>query len=216
MIAMTAGTIPYGMLHHAAQQEVHGAWMTEELARHGYAISPSTLYPTLPGWRLTGCSPTNDASQSVCGGCTGPPGLGAGLWAKTARRSPSWPARSSPPTSTAEGPGWPEPAMRSGPGARTPDPGPPISGVKTQRSLLEGLCRRETTRVRCRGLQGPQRRGAFLQPFQAVERSGHSLRQARHHLPGRGRPPGLHPLASPIGRHALVLSQRFADNMRRG
>ncbi|MCV7069938.1 helix-turn-helix transcriptional regulator, partial [Mycobacterium rufum] len=26
---------------------VHGAWLTEELARHGYDISPGTLYPTL-------------------------------------------------------------------------------------------------------------------------------------------------------------------------
>ncbi|MGW7411084.1 PadR family transcriptional regulator [Streptomyces sp. NPDC054863] len=35
------------ILHHAAAQEIHGAWMTEELARHGYRISPGTLYPTL-------------------------------------------------------------------------------------------------------------------------------------------------------------------------
>jgi DNA-binding PadR family transcriptional regulator len=35
------------ILHHAAEMEIHGAWMTEELARHGYRISPGTLYPTL-------------------------------------------------------------------------------------------------------------------------------------------------------------------------
>lgn len=35
------------ILHHAAQKEIHGAWMTAELARHGYRISPGTLYPTL-------------------------------------------------------------------------------------------------------------------------------------------------------------------------
>ncbi|MCC8453692.1 PadR family transcriptional regulator [Streptomyces rochei] len=35
------------ILHHAAQEEIHGAWMTAELARHGYRISPGTLYPTL-------------------------------------------------------------------------------------------------------------------------------------------------------------------------
>jgi DNA-binding PadR family transcriptional regulator len=28
-------------------EEIHGAWLTEELARHGYRISPGTLYPTL-------------------------------------------------------------------------------------------------------------------------------------------------------------------------
>ena len=35
------------ILHHAAVEEIHGAWLTEELARHGYDISPGTLYPTL-------------------------------------------------------------------------------------------------------------------------------------------------------------------------
>jgi DNA-binding PadR family transcriptional regulator len=35
------------ILHHAAEDEVHGAWLTEELADHGYRISPGTLYPTL-------------------------------------------------------------------------------------------------------------------------------------------------------------------------
>ena len=35
------------ILHHAAEDEVHGAWMAAELAQHGYAISPGTLYPTL-------------------------------------------------------------------------------------------------------------------------------------------------------------------------
>jgi DNA-binding PadR family transcriptional regulator len=35
------------VLHHAAAGQVHGAWITEELARHGHRISPGTLYPTL-------------------------------------------------------------------------------------------------------------------------------------------------------------------------
>lgn len=35
------------ILHHAAEQEIHGAWMSEELESHGYSISPGTLYPTL-------------------------------------------------------------------------------------------------------------------------------------------------------------------------
>ncbi len=41
------GAVRLHILHHAAQEEIHGAWMTEELARHGYQISPGTLYPTL-------------------------------------------------------------------------------------------------------------------------------------------------------------------------
>ncbi|KAA1250825.1 helix-turn-helix transcriptional regulator [Mycobacterium simiae] len=35
------------ILHHAADDQVHGAWLTAELSRHGYQVSPGTLYPTL-------------------------------------------------------------------------------------------------------------------------------------------------------------------------
>ncbi|MFE9776143.1 PadR family transcriptional regulator [Streptomyces sp. NPDC005931] len=41
------GAVRLHILHHAAEGEIHGAWMTEELAEHGYNISPGTLYPTL-------------------------------------------------------------------------------------------------------------------------------------------------------------------------
>ena len=41
------GVVPVHVLHHAAQSPVHGAWMSSELARHGYSISPGTLYPLL-------------------------------------------------------------------------------------------------------------------------------------------------------------------------
>lgn len=41
------GAVRLHILHHAARGEVHGAWMSEELARHGYRISPGSLYPTL-------------------------------------------------------------------------------------------------------------------------------------------------------------------------
>lgn len=41
------GAVRLHILHHAAEHDIHGAWMTEELARHGYQISPGTLYPTL-------------------------------------------------------------------------------------------------------------------------------------------------------------------------
>lgn len=41
------GAVRLHILHHAAEQEVHGAWMAEELAGHGYRISPGTLYPAL-------------------------------------------------------------------------------------------------------------------------------------------------------------------------
>ncbi len=35
------------ILHHASAGEVHGAWMTAELAHHGHDIGPGTLYPLL-------------------------------------------------------------------------------------------------------------------------------------------------------------------------
>lgn len=41
------GAVRLHILHHAAKEEIHGAWMTRELAEHGYDISPGTLYPTL-------------------------------------------------------------------------------------------------------------------------------------------------------------------------
>ncbi len=41
------GAIRLHILHHAAEGEIHGAWMARELAGHGYQISPGTLYPTL-------------------------------------------------------------------------------------------------------------------------------------------------------------------------
>lgn len=41
------GAVRLHILHHAAEGEVHGAWMAEELARHGHRISPGTLYPAL-------------------------------------------------------------------------------------------------------------------------------------------------------------------------
>jgi DNA-binding PadR family transcriptional regulator len=41
------GAVRLHVLHHAAEGQVHGAWMAAELARHGYNISPGTLYPTL-------------------------------------------------------------------------------------------------------------------------------------------------------------------------
>lgn len=35
------------ILHHANEQSIHGHWVVAELRRHGYEISPGTLYPLL-------------------------------------------------------------------------------------------------------------------------------------------------------------------------
>lgn len=41
------GSIKIHILYHAAVEPIYGAYLMEELASHGYNISPGTLYPTL-------------------------------------------------------------------------------------------------------------------------------------------------------------------------
>jgi len=41
------GFVKIHILYHAAEGPVYGAELTQELARHGYDLSPGTLYPTL-------------------------------------------------------------------------------------------------------------------------------------------------------------------------
>ncbi|NGE67142.1 PadR family transcriptional regulator, partial [Escherichia coli] len=40
-----AGLIRLHVLHHASHEAVYGLAMIEELSRHGYKLSPGTLYP---------------------------------------------------------------------------------------------------------------------------------------------------------------------------
>lgn len=49
-----AGLMRLHILHHAAEQMVCGVWVMEELRRHGYEISPGTLYPMLHGLERKG------------------------------------------------------------------------------------------------------------------------------------------------------------------
>lgn len=42
-----SGLIRLHVLHHACERPIFGLWMIEELARHGYKLSPGTLYPLL-------------------------------------------------------------------------------------------------------------------------------------------------------------------------
>jgi DNA-binding PadR family transcriptional regulator len=44
-----SGLMRLHILHHAVEGPVFGLGMVEELARHGYRISPGTLYPLLHG-----------------------------------------------------------------------------------------------------------------------------------------------------------------------
>lgn len=56
------------VLHHAAEGEVIGNWLLEELRHHGYDVSPGTLYPLLKrmekhGW-LTSSTDTSRGPKS--------------------------------------------------------------------------------------------------------------------------------------------------------
>lgn len=44
---LLSGLVRLHVLHHAAQHEIYGQWMIDELAAHGYRLSPGTLYPML-------------------------------------------------------------------------------------------------------------------------------------------------------------------------
>ncbi len=41
------GFIQIHILHHADNDPFYGSWMMDELAQHGYHISPGTMYPLL-------------------------------------------------------------------------------------------------------------------------------------------------------------------------
>jgi len=41
------GFIKLHILHHASKEPVYGTWVIGELDRHGYKLSPGTLYPIL-------------------------------------------------------------------------------------------------------------------------------------------------------------------------
>jgi PadR family transcriptional regulator len=49
-----SGLIRLHVLYHACQEPVFGLGMIEELARHGYRMSPGTLYPLLDGLEKKG------------------------------------------------------------------------------------------------------------------------------------------------------------------
>ena len=42
------------ILHHASEEPVVGQWIIRELRRHGYDVSPGTLYPLLARMRARG------------------------------------------------------------------------------------------------------------------------------------------------------------------
>ena len=58
-----SGLIRLHILHHAAEEPVFGLEMAQELARHGYQISPGTLYPLLHGLEKKGYLRSSEKRQ---------------------------------------------------------------------------------------------------------------------------------------------------------
>lgn len=48
------GFIRVHLLHHASEERIYGSEMIEELRRHGYDISPGTIYPILHAMEKAG------------------------------------------------------------------------------------------------------------------------------------------------------------------
>jgi PadR family transcriptional regulator, regulatory protein PadR len=48
------GFVKIHVLHHASEAPVYGMALIEELGRHGYQLSPGTLYPVLHGLEADG------------------------------------------------------------------------------------------------------------------------------------------------------------------
>jgi DNA-binding PadR family transcriptional regulator len=51
---LVLGFIQVHILYHASVEPVYGVWLMSELERHGYRLSPGTLYPILHGMEEEG------------------------------------------------------------------------------------------------------------------------------------------------------------------
>ena len=58
-----SGLIRLHVLHHAVEEPIFGLGMMEELTRHGYRISPGTLYPLLHGLERKGYLRSSEQSK---------------------------------------------------------------------------------------------------------------------------------------------------------
>ena len=59
-----SGLIPLHVLYHASKEPIFGLEMIEELRRHGYRLSPGTMYPLLHGLERKGLL---KSSQTISG-----------------------------------------------------------------------------------------------------------------------------------------------------
>lgn len=62
------GFVRIHVLHHAAEGPIYGLGMIQELARHGYEMSPGTLYPLLHGLERSGYVARTEPPPGAAGG----------------------------------------------------------------------------------------------------------------------------------------------------
>lgn len=67
---LLSGLIRLHVLHHAVEGEIFGQWIIEELARHGYKLSPGTIYPLLRalekrGYLRSTAKPTGRSTRRI-------------------------------------------------------------------------------------------------------------------------------------------------------
>jgi Transcriptional regulator PadR-like family len=73
-----SGMIRLHVLHHAEKGTIFGAGMGEELAQHGYKISPGTMYPILHGLEnVATCNPVKSGPGKAYAASIGSQLLGA-------------------------------------------------------------------------------------------------------------------------------------------
>lgn len=102
------------VLHHAAEGPVTGAWMAAELRRHGYRISPGTLYPAMHALEAEGLLASHEAvdqGRAVRRYAATPAGRRALVSARTALAELSEELLGRPPSGATSRPGIANPAV---------------------------------------------------------------------------------------------------------
>ena len=64
---LLSGFVRVHILHHAAEREIYGQWIIDELARHGYRLSPGTVYPMLRAMEARGYLKSREEAQGGAG-----------------------------------------------------------------------------------------------------------------------------------------------------
>ena len=61
---LLSGFVRVHVLHHAVERGIYGQWIMDELARHGYRLSPGTVYPMLWAMEARGYLSSREEAQA--------------------------------------------------------------------------------------------------------------------------------------------------------